>query len=81
MARVAVQLRSLMGPQRVFHRQLVELELPGQIAQLVGGGIRDVDPHERVGPGQMIGDLVERKSLGLEGSPPVDTSEHVSHQG
>ena len=46
---VAVELRALVGAERVLDGEFVQAELGGQLVELILGRATEVDPHHGVG--------------------------------
>src|SRR5688572_14718899 len=63
---VVIEFGSLMLAERVLNGQLVESELLGEHVQLVLRGRAHVDPNDCVGFGEEVGDVRDRKVLGLD---------------
>ena len=61
-----VELGALVLGDGVLDGQLVEAELVGQLGELLVGRGAEVDPHEGVGLGEVLGHVGHREVLGLE---------------
>ena len=66
MGGVVVDLRALVGPERVLDRELVEAELAGELVQLLLRRTAEVDPHDRVGLLEILRDVGDGEVLRLE---------------
>ena len=67
-----VELGSLVGPERILDRELVEAELVGQLVQLLVGRPAEIDPDDGVGPREVVGHVGDGEVLRLEHSLAVD---------
>ena len=76
---VPVELRPLVGPERVLDRQLVQPELAGELVELLLGGPAQVDPDHRVGLLEVVGDVGNREALGLERSLAIHPGQGSAH--
>ena len=76
---VAVELRALVGPERVLDGELVEAELGGQLVELFLGGAAEVDPHHGVGLLEVIGHVGEREALGVEDTLAIHPRQCITH--
>ena len=63
MVRVVIELRPLMAAERILDRELVELELRRELVHVRGCRLAVVDPHDRAGHRQELGDVRDRKVL------------------
>ena len=57
--RVVIELRSLVGTERILDRELVQVQLPGERDEHLGVGFAEVHPHDPLGFGQLVGDALQ----------------------
>ena len=65
-AGVALDFRPLVLPEGVLDGELVKAELVLQLLHLLGRRRAVVDPHDRVGTFEVVGDVRDGVVLGLE---------------
>ena len=76
---VLLELGPLVGVARVLDRELVELELPLELAQLVLVGLVDADPDEMAGPRRPGAALFDCDVRDLAPGAVGSRSNHLAH--
>ena len=79
MGGVVVELRPLVLAERVLDGELVQAELAGELVELVLRRSAEVDPHDRVGLLEVVGDVGDREVLGLENALAVHPGHGLAH--